>query len=358
MQRPLVPRVLRLTLCLSLVGLGLSASARADGECLSHDHCGTGTWCVFQGTDCANGEVCGAAPVTGTCQPLPAGKCESDADCSGDQRCVKGELCDGADDASCVANPSQRYGTCVSPNQVACTSDFDCLAGLSCVREGSVGPTACTFTGDCALDLDYERPSLSPAMGVCAWAPRTCVSDGQCAEYEECAEVNSGMSCVEPADCALGEPCPGDGLPVCTPTVTRLCMPRKLACLSDAECPNELVCFDFAKHQLKVPEAWEESMDFKSCMPEGLAALFAGDTEPPSSEEPGGSQGGSGAGAPPGPDVGRTEVGSGRRGDAGHCSVRPGAGPSAVPFALGALLAMWGVLRRALSFGRRVRAPR
>lgn len=182
--------------CGTPVGGGnLGDTCTADSQCKSN-LCldGTCTLPCERPVDCANdgSYICDAASVTtaggsenvNVCQPRPADVCLSDAQCSGNDRCV----------ASRTATDVE-FG-CGAPNQgggetgAACMGDGDCAQNL-CVNNVCAGP--CQGNGDCAAAADYACELTSVDLGnnvsdnaqICV-PPRDCERNSDCRTTEVC----------------------------------------------------------------------------------------------------------------------------------------------------------------------------
>ena len=177
-------------------------------------------------------------------QPQP---CNSDTDCELDEHCFTIEItCDGCETETIKACANRDThpdfgipGTCTADD--ACTPEQFCA-------EHQLTLIACTNAGECA---DQGR-------GMASW----CV-DHECQLDEDCTEEGTicvNNSCVPPEPlcegsiCGMGQSCvegrcvddPApdcntEGCPNGEECIEGLCMPLG-SCISDADCPDELVC--------------------------------------------------------------------------------------------------------------------
>ncbi|MFT7579640.1 MAG: hypothetical protein ACI9MR_001306, partial [Myxococcota bacterium] len=273
--------------CLS--DLDACAACRTNDDCNEGDICAGGgcqTGPVLCGnTICDPGEGCDSCAVDCACADA-APHCVSELDvcvvCRGNDDCNTGEVCTGgscqtgpvpcgnaicepelgegcstcATDCACGASASH----CVSGLDVcvACVSDDDCgdadrcvggscePAPLSCGNntcEPQFGEGCASCAADCAClgDADHCLNDLDVCVG--------CVSDGDCAESEQCvgggcvtAPVSCGNDTCEPdlgegcASCAADCGCDGD---------TSICLTDLdvcVACAAGTDCEADEVC--------------------------------------------------------------------------------------------------------------------
>ncbi len=167
--------------------------------------------------DCAGNERCDA---NGEC--APGGDCLSDGDCEGSLRCgilghcLQTTACDvnadcpsayACDDGKCSAGGS----ACEGNEPATCPEGQLCSVDQVCIDQGS-----CTEDRDCAPQHTCSRNFLcepaKPCSAGCAAGER-CSFSGGCIPAERCA-VNNDCSTVQPAEicdatytCAPGEHC-------------------------------------------------------------------------------------------------------------------------------------------------------
>jgi MYXO-CTERM domain-containing protein len=292
--------------------LGVSGAASAEAQaCDSDDGCPTGQYCSFgdgavSDAPCREGEECEAPePVTGQCEALPTGYCETQSDCAVGLECAKEPSvipCAGPDVGAPPPGGEQpadtlppeceetdptpsRYGVCVLP-VTPCQTDDQCLAGLSCVTRDEDVPT----DGGSGGGTDPE-PLPEPTQptttkdgtgdGICAYAPQPCGDGETCGAGYVCESIvtsewcSGGAPACDPAapDCEPVEPTE----PECGETRESFCLPAKDPCSTDADCAPDWRCVEFtnAEGGLETPESWNETGSIKSCLPEGLALVAA-----------------------------------------------------------------------------------
>ncbi len=129
--------------------------APGPGKCFTDDDCYETQSCTG-GTVCPCGMLCSVGTNPGTCTPLPAGCCNTDADCN------PGAVCRGQqafDDmpGSCVPDPN---GPQCLGDAACCWSEDDCPGNDTCV-----GASVCG-----CIELCYNCGACQPdVMGYCMW---------------------------------------------------------------------------------------------------------------------------------------------------------------------------------------------
>lgn len=216
---------------------GLCLDGECSQPCDNPEDCGDIDEWICSGEDLGDGEE------TNVCVERPTEGCLTDAECTGDDRCVArtiddevqfvcGEPNDGGveggetcqDDADCAQNLCVE-DACAAP----CDGDDACefIPGSSCVTEsvqrgdasGSVSvcdvPAECSRPDDCPDDEacsvvreddQVHTLCLDPGDGDLADG-ETCDEDDECAS-NFCKEDHFGDYCASP--CETGDDCPGD----------------------------------------------------------------------------------------------------------------------------------------------------
>jgi MYXO-CTERM domain-containing protein len=336
----------------SLAGLQSAAQAQ---ECTDDFDCGAGQKCGWNGgtvdpgdpsTD-VGGSGAGAAediaapcdpdssggcggdslppPDARTCVSLDRGECETTADCMPGLECQKYSYgaCDGGpakptepggvdlggdedvadpvpEPLPCDAEPVEaKVGYCVLPTTV-CTSDDDCLLGLTCVAPngsgssgssggstgsgGGVDPSEPAPDGDSDIiaepvppvDDSDDKPAEPPVEtpSVCVYVPQDCANNAPCDAGFTCTKVATVSWCDAGPACPPGETCdPAPTPPECGSDYEYQCIPAQDPCTTDADCEDNWVCSDFGGEDgLEAPESWAtEGKAVKSCLPVGIA---------------------------------------------------------------------------------------
>ncbi len=152
-------------------------------------------------------------------------RCESDADCEGDQFCYAGLCRDPLaceQDADCPAGQVCLDGTCLPPD---CSDDDDCPESSRCIDHRCVG-CACATDADCPPGMECRDGC------ICVEFERPCDDDADCGPLETCVDgfCQPRARCEDDADCAAGEVCENG---VCTP-----------GCIDDADCGQFQLCVD------------------------------------------------------------------------------------------------------------------
>lgn len=194
--------------------------------------------------ECRGGEIC----LAGSCQPISAGQCASDADCT------PGEYCQ-ADTNECVPNFNS-----------GCSSDADCpqnehcdlgrRACVECFEDSHCGPGQVCRSAMCLADgadagialdaepfpdaqaqLDAALPADGGGSNPDAGANMSCMMDSECGPPQRICEANQCvLGCAEPAGlmCGVDEVCD---------TTTGRCVQVTGPCTMDSQCNPPLeVC--------------------------------------------------------------------------------------------------------------------
>ena len=196
-----------------------------DCGCTSDADCKPGTYCqVDFGCDPTNGFGCG-----GACVAIPDGACNSDADCGDGQYCEPPTIC-----PLCLGCPC--FGQCKDklPPEPCCKSDAECGKG-TCVNNVCKDPLPmgqCWQDSDCSPNSTCQGEIVCPCGALCILAD----SPGKCVSvFEPCSETGGcpkGSSC----QCETDPQCPDcDGCYFA-------CVPDKVGCYGDQDCPDGLKC--------------------------------------------------------------------------------------------------------------------
>ncbi len=110
-----------------------------------------------------------------------------------------------------------------------CQKPQDCDPGLQCTITGSTSP-ACEVGQTC--DAGAPTPDTT---GTCLEAPKSCMSDADCAAYSAC--VSGGAQTCSYDVATMTTTCdPVD------PNAPKYCAPKPIACDTDASCPEGFEC--------------------------------------------------------------------------------------------------------------------
>ncbi|MFH1808561.1 MAG: EB domain-containing protein [Pseudomonadota bacterium] len=285
----------QLTLCASLLGLGLALSAcpedcpAGDKECACLDgnacngdlvcrdgQCnepGSGCTAGSENCACEGGESCQAglvcdATVARCVRPTCAEGTDGCA-CTEDGRCGMSSLGEALEcvDAVCVA-PSCPAGTtgCACQGGADCTAEADrCSNGFCAPGSCLAGEAGCAcFSGDCLAGLTCVRDRCVDNRGYPGGA---CLADGTCHHGFQC----TGAVC---ARCQLGGVgCGCDSLGACdrgAHCVDDLC----LASGSTGPVPANPICYTPCNSDLVT-----EDGSFRDCPADGLMVGCVGDLE-------------------------------------------------------------------------------
>ena len=195
--------------------LGVSAVAHADVVC-GDRVCPQNYECkdfpaACPAVDCV-GKDCPTSTCNTTvqeCSPLP---CTSDAEC--------------ADGMACFTDGTQSG--CVPQYVLPCQADADCGVGFNCVEEQ-----------DCACAGTGSSGSSSGSAGSSGATPSS-PPDGGSAD-KPAPDADGGAA--DPAPPADELPVPPDsGTCTCTPSGSKVCNVRVLACSVDEGCPTSWTC--------------------------------------------------------------------------------------------------------------------
>ncbi len=284
-------------------------------ECDTDRDCPIGKLCVWSGGDVAvsdpacEGPDCPVSsddpapePVKGSCETLPDGYCTVQSDCAEGLACViptVGSDCAEAPpretesggaiakQSDCVSTSEPApYGYCVLP-EMPCTSDEQCLAGLTCVTDEETGSGSGSSEGGVSVDPgpapDPKPTEKQAASGSCEVVLVDCDTNSDCSGGYVCTVVSSGEACsgggsggsASGATEGGAEPTEAVTKQVdeqCETFTEKVCFPPQRPCNSDAECGAESRCFEFTPDGLEPPQGWNVTGDrAKSCLPEGLA---------------------------------------------------------------------------------------
>jgi hypothetical protein len=142
--------------------------------------------------------------------PALAGRCRTDADCSGGQKCLGGSrLCVAAEiatDANCDGNDDDCDGRTDEGYTSACAS-----GGITSCVNGTIQVTSCDDGNACTAD-DCTQGEGCTHTAVSCDDGNPCTADS-CDPALGCASIpNPGASCSDDNVCTLGETCNASGL--------------------------------------------------------------------------------------------------------------------------------------------------
>jgi len=218
---------------------------------------------------------------------LAAAECTTDADCAPDEICARMETCAAPacpEGQECEVPACTSGGECVAAGPTgtdyvygnACEADADCPADFVCEELDVPCATSAGCGCSCpACDPDSgaecppcdcgecTAPDPTPCEPTtaryCAYHPRACTADSDCAEGFQCVtdEVcyGGGSTCAVP-DCACaceaGAECPPcdcpkpvcDDVPVesTCEVISQYCAPKQIACADASACPAGWEC--------------------------------------------------------------------------------------------------------------------
>lgn len=217
--------------------------------CISSDNERTlelavGTRCTLN-SDCTDPNVC----VFGTCHA----ECNSSADCQHGERCVKGE--------------KGGVNVCQLASESKCDSSADCAGEQVCgvdgaCRDGCKGTDECLVGQVCTQGTCADQEEVDPMSGALPEDPahigegQPCTYNTDCPDELACVDSACAFQCIGDKDCPPGETCVDHfctvDIPVplecqnslqCGPgflCVQNACVP---GCSSDAECAIGERCF-------------------------------------------------------------------------------------------------------------------
>lgn len=201
-----------LGLAVLAAGLLLSSSAFAVPQ---YDP-GIESECVTD-ADCAEGQVCEVVAAS-TCACAP---CESPDECP-----------------PCECPPETEITACVTP-PVTCESDADCPDHLTCLLYNQAG-----IAEPCEVDPDGNSmcgdPMPYPEGGTCEFMPPTCSDSSDCDEGFSCEVIEAPCAVMCDSNGECDETC-GD-----QPDTGGQCFPEQIACDTNADCPTDWTCYEFA----------------------------------------------------------------------------------------------------------------
>jgi len=171
--------------------------------------------------DCADGQLCQKSVSTGGCtgtvDPVEGAPTTPDAP--------------DAPPADCTSEPQvAETGYCYTP-PTPCESDDECDEYLSCA--------AAYDTGGCAVDsagnTTCAEVDPTPAK-YCSIASVACATDDDCPREFECSEVMTACPAIL---CLEGDE---DCVDTCEPSGEKYCSPKRIDCADSADCPSAWSC--------------------------------------------------------------------------------------------------------------------
>lgn len=279
-----------------------------NSECTTDADCDAGESCVTVTTDCApcleEDPDCSCDDESFSyCEAGPPPSCDDSGSCPGDLVCVtySFEECSGGG-AVPVCAPDENCDVPDEDPEESCTSSTESL----CVPK---------YVAPCQVDTDCGSGFTCEAVEICQCSAGSPPSDG----------TDSGGE----GDGEDREPTPDEDCS-CAPTGDMYCQIIEVACDTDSDCAQDLVCEDFSRPTVceVTPDGDEtcdtqEDVDDAYCVPEDFDEWGYGDGTQRIAEETGHSAN----------DLESAErdsffgpgesSGSGSKSDAGGCSTTP-----------------------------------
>jgi len=222
-----------------------------------------------------------------------------DSECGSDADCQDGFVCEVTGAGGCAVEPCSEDGECPEPVceeyeysecvPGPCQGDADCDGDQICVKETYTSEVDCPPNADCAPSDPIEE-----TYSECRYrweAP--CEADSDCGAGFLCEEAEScwcngsaGTACPDNAPCPDPQPAPEPECG-CEPSGDFYCVLQEVECTDDSECegglvcddnPNSAVCMsvssgapDGQSTEPVIDDCGSSSEPQKVCMPDGYA---------------------------------------------------------------------------------------
>lgn len=188
--------------------------------------------------------------------------------CGSDTECEHGFICKGA---SSESDAAPTIGECV-PDADPCKTDADCALDYECKYIGVASVSrVCDSEGNCTTG----KEQLEDDSNYCVPRKLTCATDAECPEPATCSDgacVLGVTRCSADAECDARYECLARDR---EDESVRYCFPPPKACSSDADCDG-WVCF---QPPSDIPFGWQDIS--KGCMSPGFVALIEGRIDAP-----------------------------------------------------------------------------